>query len=132
VLTLLDTVYQQHYTNLADLNIALISAVCKQLNISTTLLRASELDVSGNKVDLLLNIINQLNGTHYVANQGSKVYLEQEKERFQIQGISMSYQQWQHPVYPQKGQQFISHLAWPDAVAYLGFDAKVLNLHDAV
>lgn len=130
VLTLLETGYQQQHTKLAELNIALITAVCKALAINTTLLRASEMGVTGTKADLLLQIINQLNGTCYFANQGSKAYLEQEHSRFMQKGISIVYQQWQHPEYPQKGEQFISHLAWPDAVAYLGFNKAALNLPD--
>lgn len=128
VTELLDSIYQQRFTKLVDLNIALITAVCTKLGIRTTLLRASELNVSGNKADLLLQIIRQLDGTQYFANQGSRVYLEQEEERFIEHGVGISFQQWQHPVYRQKGSQFVSHLAWPDAVSYLGFDASALNL----
>jgi hypothetical protein len=130
VLTLIESVYQQQHQKLAELNIAMISAVCQAMGITTSLLRASELSVSGNKADLLLQIIQQLQGTCYFANQGSKNYLEQEQCRFADHGISINYQQWQHPVYQQKGGQFVSHLAWPDAVAYLGFDKTALNLPD--
>ncbi|MDX1677257.1 WbqC family protein [Arsukibacterium sp.] len=130
VLALLETVYQQQHTKLADLNIALITAVCQALGIGTTLLRASELGVTGTKADLLLQIIQQLKGTCYFANQGSRTYLEQEQSRFLQQGVSIVYQHWQHPQYQQKGEQFISHLAWPDAVAYLGFNKSALNLPD--
>ena len=132
VLALLEGVYQQQHTALADLNIALITAVCQAMGITTKLLRASELKVSGSKADLLLQIVKQLNGTHYFANQGSKVYLEQEHERFWAQEVNICYQQWQHPVYQQKGRQFVSHLAWPDAVAYLDFNVLALNLPGAV
>lgn len=132
VLTLLEGVYQQKHTKLADLNVSLITAVCRSMGIKTTLLRASELKVSGNKADLLLQIIKQLGGTCYFANQGSKVYLEQEHDSFRAQGVNICYQQWQHPVYQQKGLQFVSHLAWPDAIAYLGFNAAALNLPGAV
>jgi hypothetical protein len=128
VVSLLDNVYQQQHLKLADLNIALITALCDGLGIKTKLLRASDMNVSGTKADLLLQIIKKLDGTCYVANQGSRVYLEQERSRFNAQGIELTYQQWSHPIYQQKGQQFVSHLAWPDALAYLGFDAKALQL----
>lgn len=128
VLNLLDSIYQQQYIKLADLNIALISALCEVLAIKTKLIRASDLDVSGAKTDLLLQIIQKFNANRYIANQGSRTYLEAEQARFEALGIELSYQKWQHPIYPQKGKCFISHLAWPDAISYLGFDTKVLNL----
>jgi hypothetical protein len=128
VISLLDNVYQQPHLKLADLNIALITALCEVLGIKTTLLRATDLNVSGTKADLLLQIIKKLDADCYVANQGSRDYLEQARTRFVNQGIELRYQQWSHPIYQQKGQQFISHLAWPDALAYLGFDASTLQL----
>ncbi|MEN3158825.1 WbqC family protein [Alkalimonas sp. NCh-2] len=128
VVELIEPVFNTPYDRLADLNIALIRSVCRRLGLETPLLKASELGVSGQKADLLLAILQQLNADSYLANQGSRVYLEQERARFAAQGIQLCYQNWEHPMYHQKGQQFISHLAWLDAICYLGFDAHRLQL----
>lgn len=125
---LLQAVFDQEFDKLADLNIALIRAFCQKMGIKTQLLRASELNVSGSKTDLLLQILQQLDADCYYANQGSRIYLEQEASRFADLEIELKYQQWAHPEYQQKGQDFISHLAWPDAVCHQGFDAKLLQL----
>lgn len=128
VLEILEESYSKEFSHLADLNIDLITSICRRLGITTPFLRASELNVAGNKADLLIQIINKLGANHYYANQGSKVYLEAERDRFLANGISLSYQDWLHPVYHQSGKQFISHLAWPDAICHQGFNAKLLQL----
>ncbi len=128
VLALLEEVFSEPFTNLADLNIELTLTVCRKLGITTPFLRASELNVQGSKADLLLEIIKKLNASSYYANQGSKSYLELEKDKFLDNGVTIKYQDWQHPIYKQCGNDFISHLAWPDAICYQGFDAKKLQL----
>lgn len=128
VLELLDECLSKPFTHLVDLNIDLTLAICRKLGITTSFVRASELNVQGNKADLLLKIIKKLGANSYYANQGSKIYLEAERGKFLDYGISLKYQEWQHPIYSQCGKNFISHLAWPDAICYQGFDAKKLQL----
>mgnify|MGYP004701286661 CR=1 FL=1 len=128
VLDVLDSVYSKPFTRIADLNIEIIKTVTKRLGILTPFLRASDLNIQGNKAELLLKICKQLGANQYYANQGSKIYLEAEKHMFLDENIEIHYQEFMHPIYQQRGDCFTSHLAWPDAICYQGFDAKKLQL----
>jgi hypothetical protein len=126
VLALLDLSYQQPFRYLADLNIDIITQLCKKLKINTKLVRASSLELTGHKTDLLLTILQQFKADYYLANLGSKAYLDIEADRFAGLNIELAYHQWKPPVYDQRGSEFIDRLAWVDPVAYLGFDAQRL------
>jgi len=54
---------------------------------------------------------------------GSKVYLEEEKHLFTEVGIEVMYQTWEHPIYRQLGQGFVSHLSVIDALMNIGPEA---------
>ncbi|NDJ26720.1 hypothetical protein DMB95_02230 [Campylobacter sp. MIT 12-8780] len=73
------------FSSLCDFNIFLISQFCKDLNIQTPLLKASDMSLSGAKKEkLLLEICLKLKATHYLSPPGSKVYLDkpEAKEMF--------------------------------------------------
>lgn len=126
VLALLDLSFQQSFQYLADLNIDIISHLCQKLEINTKLIRASSMDVTGQKTDLLLTILQQLEADYYLANLGSKAYLDKEADRFAGLDIELAYHEWKHPVYDQRGHEFVGSLSWVDPVAYLGFDTQAL------
>lgn len=126
IVALLTPIYQKRYTYLADLTIDIIQQVSARLGLKTTFLRASQLTNDGKKDQRLLAILIKLGATHYLANAGSYGYLSSCHEAFHQQHIDIRYQQWKSPYYPQKHGAFIENLAWVDAIAYLGFDAKRL------
>lgn len=128
VIALLEPIYQEQYQYLADLNIDIIQQVSKKLGLKTQFLRASDLEVTGKKDELLLNILQTLGAQRYLANAGSFCYLDECQQRFLDKGIHIQYQQWQSPRYTQKYGDFIENLAWVDAVAYLGFDTHKLMI----
>lgn len=105
---------------LADLNCDFISTVSSELGLKTRLLRASQLPVTGSRVELLLNLCRYLGASNYYSNTGSAVYLENSRADFEDAGITISYQRWEHPTYKQGGQGFVSHLSCIDAFAFFG------------
>jgi hypothetical protein len=56
----------------------------------------------------------------YYSSAGSKVYMEEEKYLFAEAGIEVVYQAWQHPMYVQRGVEFVSHLSVVDALMNIG------------
>lgn len=107
-------------TNLAELNISIITHVSSLLGFSTRFMRASEMDVTGTKADLILSILNKLHATHYRCNAGSRAYMEDQRSLFSSANITWEYQAWEHPIYEQRFGKMVSHLAFPDALSYLG------------
>jgi len=126
VLELVEASFDEGHTNLADLNIHLITRVSEKLGLTTTFYRASDLNINGFKTDLLLNLLTDLNASSYLANQGSKSYLQYEEQRFKDLDIDLRYQQWQPPIYKQRAQEFVDKLAWVDPACYLGFSQASL------
>lgn len=118
--------FNKNFTHLVDLNIDLIVNVAKSLGLTTKFYRASELNVHGNKTDLLIDILQKLNADTYLANSGSRVYLQYEDSRFKELEIVLSYHEWSPKFYKQRGNIFVNKLAWIDPISYLGFNPAIL------
>jgi hypothetical protein len=107
----LQKLYKKEWTCLSDFNIEFITECCKYLGINTKLKKASELSVDGKKSNLILNICKKVGATKYLANHGSKQYLEKDREIFQNAKIDLEYHDYQHPHYKQRGINFIEKLS---------------------
>lgn len=107
----LEKLYQQDWDGIANFNIAFITECCKFLEISTTLVRASELEVEGRKSNLILDICKKMNATEFLANLGSRDYLENDKEIFEKENIKIFYHKYEHKQYNQRGDTFLEHLS---------------------
>lgn len=104
-------------SNLADLNIDLITYFCKELNIKTPLFRSSKLNLSTRKREEgLIDICKYFNDDFYLSPQGSKDYLETEFARklFEDEKINIRYFNFEHPSYTQMGENFIKYLSIVD------------------
>ena len=113
------------YNNLADLNMAIITAITEQLGIKTKLVKASSLtNITGVKDERLGSLCHTLGITHYLSPVGAADYIEKNSKGGAITkaGISLSYQNYQAPIYPQLFGEFISHLSIFDALFNCGFD----------
>ena len=109
-------------SNISDLNIKLINEIAIALRIETPLVLSSEMNVTGNKGDLLLDICRNLNATTYVSTAGSAVYLDG-YSGFSDSGINLEYQKFDHPLYSQGEFEFISHLSVIDVICNIGLKA---------
>jgi len=121
----IERLLKKDYQNLAELNIAIISAVATQLGITTKLVRASSLDnITGVKDERLVSLCHELGITHYLSPVGAADYIEKHSKGGAIvkAGITLSYQNYQAPTYPQLYGDFISHLSVFDALFNCGFE----------
>ncbi len=107
---------------LSLLNVGLITKIAQLLGSNTVFISASELNVSGSKADLLLDISKTLGATTYVSPLGSRVYLD-EYSGFSDSGISLEYQNFNHPTYSQGQDEFVSHLSVIDAICNTSLNA---------
>lgn len=111
------------YEYLVDLTISGIKMFSDLLDLSPQFVRASELNRQGKRTGLLVNLCQQFGADCYYSPMGSKVYLEEEKHLFTEVGIEVMYQTWEHPIYRQLGQGFVSHLSVIDALMNIGPEA---------
>ena len=105
----LNYIFIQEPKNINDLNQDIICWVCQKLEIKTPCIRSSNLNVSGTKADLLVDICQERNATHYMSPPGSKVYLD-ESSVFKVAGIPISYFDYQHPEYTQLHGGFLPYM----------------------
>jgi hypothetical protein len=103
---------------LADFNIGLICAIADYLAIRVEYLRSSQLDVAGQKTDLLVDICRTIGATMYLAGSGGKAY--QEDAKFEQAGIAPRYSSFAGQPYPQMFGEFASNLSVVDALMNCG------------
>jgi len=105
---------------LADLNEGLIALIASWLDISTPIVRASDLAVSGSRGEYLASICELLGATTYLSTAGASEYLQQDAEHFERRGIAVSLHRYEHPMYSQLHAPFISHSSALDLVMMHG------------
>jgi hypothetical protein len=106
---------------LAELNIAGIELFASVLALSPNFLRTSQMNLAGERSELLVHVCRQLGATRYYSPLGSKEYIAE--TLFAENRIELAYQAWRHPVYPQRGEPFVSHLSALDALLNIGPEA---------
>ena len=95
---------------LSVLNFKLICLICTYLGMHFQYRWASSLPVNGAKDELLFNICQAVNASHYISPPGSMNYLEQSK-LFSDSDIQVDYFSYDHPSYNQLSPSFESHLS---------------------
>lgn len=105
-----EDVYQREWKYLANLNIHITGWIRDQLGIETRLKSASEMDVQGQKVSLVIDICKKVGADTYLSPIGAKEYIEGDN-RFADEGIRLQYHDFEHPVYRQLYGDFIPYMS---------------------
>jgi hypothetical protein len=107
--------------SLVELNEHGILRIASLLGLDTSkLVRSSTLGVSGSGSDLLAEITRLVGGNIYLSGGGAEEY--QQEESYSSRGVELRFQSFEHPVYPQLGDGFVSGLSAIDALANCGVD----------
>jgi hypothetical protein len=121
----LEKLYARPWTTLVDLNLACIELGRELLRVRTPVCRHSESPAAGTATERLVNLCKMHGADTYLAGAGGKSYMD--LSLFERAGISVRFQDYRHPIYPQFGGEFMSHLCFLDLVFHAGSDAgKVL------
>lgn len=113
---LVDFFYSTENFSLSQLNIELIKRICNLLNINKQFYLSSELNLPGNRTELLYNMCNYFQTTIYLSPIGSAVYLENEKEIFNKNNIKIKYQNFICHQYKQQFENFTPYLSIIDVL----------------
>ncbi|MBP7232350.1 MAG: WbqC family protein [Syntrophaceae bacterium] len=75
----LEDLYMQasSMTHLSQINTLFIVKICSQLGIRTKISLAMNYILSGNKNEVLINLLNQCSGNEYISGPSAKVYLDE-------------------------------------------------------
>jgi len=109
-------IYNSEWNKLVDFNIEFITNCCKFLDITTKLVKSSDLNCNGKKGELVLNICKTLEATEYLTSVGAVDYLEDYRKMFDESNIKIIYHDYTHPVYKQRGKSFLENLSVLDLI----------------
>ena len=110
----------EKYQQLCDLNIGLIEAIARYLDLFTQRTRLSQiLDQFGQKTHLIVDVCHKLNATAYLSGTGGGKEYNNE-QTLNAANIELIYSSFEHPVYPQPWGDFASHLSILDVLFNCG------------
>ncbi len=99
---------------LLPLNHNLIAHFCRELNIQTPLLVASDLKSEGQRSALLASLCKTVGADYYLSAAGSAAYLLDEIHEFSDRGIAVGFHHYEHPEYRQLFPPFLPYAAIVD------------------
>ena len=124
----LEALLMAGHPTIGALNEDFISSTALRIGVTTPFLKSSQLQgVEGRKDERLVSICRAIGASTYLSAPGSAAYIEQEREggAFAGSGIAILYQSFDHPVYPQRRDGFVSHMSIVDLLMNCGYDSAL-------
>jgi len=91
----------RRWESLVELDLYVLELVMRWLGINRPILRSSSLGLSGLKTDRLIEMCRKVGARTYLSGKGGSTgYLD--VGAMEAQGIRVTWQQFQHPTYPQR------------------------------
>ncbi len=120
IFSLIEEVYERDWNMLEDLNLALINKIMEILNIRRKIILSRNLNIQGKKMNMIIEICKKVGGKVYLSGKGAMKY--QDPEIFEKNGIKLVYQEFEHPIYPQRFGEFVPNLSILDILFNVGPD----------
>jgi len=119
-----ESVLNRQYESLGSLNREIIKLIMGWLEINTPIVESYDYpQIKDSKTDMLIQMCQSVGATHYLSNEGSRVYVnEQMMASF---GIQHCWQKFTHPNYEQ-GHSFLPNLSALDIIFNLGPNAGLI------
>ena len=108
---------------LVGVTVPVIEFLRGELGIVTPLVRSSQLSVAASRSHRLVDLCRAVGAERYLSPAGAVGYLQEDQEVFADSGIAVDIQQYEHPVYPQQYEPFLSHASVVDLLLNVGPDA---------
>jgi len=122
VIEFLTDLFSQRHDSLSKFNIELILGTCKQLDLKINYKKASLMHIDKQRTSKVIGLCKAVGATVYVAPEGSKEYLSEDKFESQTE-VALTFQDYHVQEYNQLGvSNFFSHLSIVDAVMNIGWD----------
>ncbi len=114
----LEPLYTASWQWLVDLNLATMERLATALGIAWAPRLASEMTLTDEPTQRLIDICRQVGADTYLAGDGSRRYLDHAK--FETAGMGLCFQQFDHPVHPQLHGAFEPALSMIDLLFNCG------------
>ncbi len=123
-------VYEKKWTSLFELNFETLRKVMDLLGIKTSILKSSELNVSGTSTQRLVNLCKAVGADTYVSGIGGKDYMDE--KLFAKNKIKLEYQNYAAKPYPQRlSDSFVPDLSIIDMLVNVGPESiKIISESD--
>lgn len=108
---------------LVELNEGLIDLLSRWLSVGTPRVRASELDVSGDRGEYLAAICAERGANTYLSTRGAADYLREDLVHFGERDVRVMLHDYDHPTYSQLSEPFTPFASALDLVMMLGPDS---------
>ena len=119
----LQCILNSSQVSLLNLNESLIRTLCKHLEISTKIIRASDLISRGKGTELTVAQCLEVGATHFYAARGSMPFVSKELA-FAKNEITIEYQNFRQSEYLQLHGSFIHSLSVVDLIFNCGLESK--------
>jgi len=113
-----DGIYARRWDRLADLAGEITRYLLSAFGIRTKLYFSSQMNVSGKKDELVLNLCREIGATEYLSGPLGRNYLRE--GLFTQHKIAVRYDDYRHPTYPQVYPQFEPYMAAVDLLFNAG------------
>jgi hypothetical protein len=108
-----EEVYAREWDGLLDLDLFLIAELARFLGMENkTIYQSSRLNIQGGRIERLIKLCKHFGADTFYEGYAGKNYIDE--SAFLDQGIKVEYQNYQHPVYRQLYNEFVSHLSVVD------------------
>lgn len=120
-----EDLYQRQHNLLFDLNLETTKAVMGWLGIDIPIVRESQLGVTGEGTQRLVNVCRAMGADTYVSGVGGKDYMDE--TLFHANGVTLQYHQYEPTPYPQRFvQEFVPNLSILDMLFNIGPESRKL------
>jgi hypothetical protein len=124
VYEILEKVFNEPFSHLVQINIALIRAIACYLGVQRRFIVASEIGGTGAKDDRIVSIVQRVGADTYISGKGGENY--QDPSKFAAADIQLEVCVYQPIQYPQLHGEFVGGLSILDALFNVGRDAVKL------
>lgn len=116
----LEKLYSNDYEKLSEFNMASIIMLMELFDIKIDIVYSSILKTTQTKSERLVELLTQVDATHYLSGVGARDY--HKDEPFDKAGLKVVWQEFQHPIYPQLHGEFIPYLSSIDILFNCGIE----------
>lgn len=106
---LLENNINSNISSISVLSINIIKDLSKYLDLNTKFYLSSELNISGDKNNRLINICRYFNINNYYSGLAAKNYID--ADIFKNNNINITFQNYKHPSYKQLNGSFLPYLS---------------------
>jgi hypothetical protein len=120
---LLNEVYLNNKIRLlSEFNQNSIKHICKLAGITTNFVSSADYELRGDRVDRLLNLLQDLGATEYISGPSAKDYLTGSEHLFTERGMKLSYKTYgPYKTYEQLSQPYEPAVSILDLVAHIPY-----------